>query len=59
MVTVTAVAYQGSSDEALQVLKGDDEAIHGQCPLDIKVDLMVGEHPAAHSINTWCVKMTD
>ena len=41
VVTVTAVAFQGSGNEAMQILKSDEEAMHGECPLDIKVDLMV------------------
>ena len=38
---MTAVVYQGASDEAIQLLMSDEEAVHGECPLDIKVDMMV------------------
>ena len=39
MVTVTAVIYQAT--KAVHVLKGSEETLNGECPLDIKVDLMV------------------
>ena len=41
MVTVTAVIYAATKGQTLHVLKEAEEAMHGECPLDIKVDLMV------------------
>ena len=41
VVTVTAVIYQATKGQTLRVLEGEEEAAEGECPLDIKVDLMV------------------
>jgi hypothetical protein len=40
VITVTAVMHQGSDQEPLQLLKGEEEGVAGDCPLDVKVDLM-------------------
>ncbi|CAI8052856.1 hypothetical protein GBAR_LOCUS28922, partial [Geodia barretti] len=40
VVTVTAVIYAATKGQTLHVLKEAEEAMHGECPLDIKVDLM-------------------
>ena len=44
VVTVTAVIYQATRGQPLQVLREADleEATLGECPLDVRVDLMVG-----------------
>ena len=38
---MSAVIYQATKGQTLRVLKGAEEAMQGECPLDIKVDLMV------------------
>ena len=40
VITVTAVMYPGEDKDPLQLLM-DNEGTQGECPLDIKVDLMV------------------
>ena len=40
VITVTAVMYPGEDKDPLQLLM-DNEGMQGECPLDIKIDLMV------------------